>query len=181
MNKLTTKLLGLSTVLLLLMGLTVGTASAQEFFAEKDGVGAAPCVVADPCDLDDAVEAATTLGPPATVFVRLPTSSTTTTFELDLDGTAALLDDIAISTYRSVGGVVTEGGPGGTPLDGIIDVEGDIVIESMVTLTIAEGVTLRLSGQVATLEMNNNAVIDGEGTIEFGDTLAHTPRVSSTN
>ena len=45
MNKLTNSLLGLSAALLMFMGLTAGTASAQ-FYAEPNGTGVAPCAKA---------------------------------------------------------------------------------------------------------------------------------------
>ena len=158
MNKLTTKLLSLSATLLLFMAFAASSASAQNY-AKPNGLNSgAPAAgfcdtFATPCNLATAVREALT-GGGTTVTAVLPNDGGTVTFQEDLDpdnitGSAEITGPITLDA------TLTDGGSG---IDGIIAVEGDIEIDSGATLTILENIELELVGQPGRLRLNDTAV-----------------------
>ena len=167
MSKLTTSLLRLSAVLFLFMGLTAGTAWAQNYASPNGKSDATPADTfcddhTDPCDLATAVIDAQDGGASgATVFVVLPTLGATVTFQEDLSGLAEIVaPSVTFDAYSD-----------DTPSPAlIIAVEGDIKVESGATLTIPGNIELRLVGQGARLILNHGARIAGDGVMAFTDT-----------
>ncbi|MCH8962868.1 MAG: hypothetical protein IH820_16550, partial [Bacteroidetes bacterium] len=161
MNKLTTKLLSLSAVMLLFMAFSASSALAQNY-AKPNGKNivapAADCDdFADPCNLATAVREAIGEGG-TTVTAILPNDGGTLIFQEDLDGTAKITATVTFDA------TLTDGGSG---VDGFIAVDGDIEIDGAATLTILQNVEVRLVGQPSRLILNDGATIDGDGFFAF--------------
>ena len=164
MNKLTTSLLRLGALLFLVIGFT-GTAWAQTFYAAPSGTGLAPCTdPLDPCNLALAAEQARLSAADATILVRLSNTGATSTFQEDLVGNSRLaaggIVTFTFDTYTLPGPV--------TGVQGIVAVNGDIIIGVDDILAIAENLTLNLGGQPGRLEFRGNSSVVGPGMLLFG-------------
>ena len=129
MNNLTT-LMRSMTVLLFFVMVGASTALAQNRYAERNGIGAAPCEATAPCDLEDALAAATSATD--TVFVRVRESGAMTRIDAD------------ISTGTRTIGIYVEDEDDVTM--GMVAIEGDVTLTDRVT--VVDGTTLYLEGDV---------------------------------
>jgi hypothetical protein len=151
--------------MLMLVGLTAGSAWAQNFAAPVAVVAYVAdgdCGVATaPCSLRDAVIDATDGGASGTtVYSRLVQTNSTVTFEEDLVDGARIDMSITFDTY--IGSGISVPSP-----TGIIQIDGTIIIGGSDVVTLPENVELRLIGQSAQLQLRQNAEIDGDGTLVF--------------
>lgn len=163
MNRFTKTLLHLAA-LLLFIGVTANTASAQPFYAAPNGVGVGCTDPTDPCDLPDAVTAANLNAGTDTIFLRINNNGAPSTF--DLDGTQVdILEDVIFDIYVNNGSPAPPTGQEGT---GII--EGDVAVAAGVTVEITENTTIELIGQPGNLYMEDGAAFDGDGWLAFTNT-----------
>ena len=153
------------SLLLVAAGVSPATAWAQNY-AERDAsvlyFSDGDCDdPSDSCSLADAVRDATDGGASGnTVFVRLPVTGGIVTIEEDLIGAAEIDADVTLDTY------LDDGGPT-TGVQGFVAIEGDVLIDTGIVLTLVGNVELRLSGHPGRLELHDTAVIDGDGFIAF--------------
>ena len=132
MNNLTT-LMRSMTVLLFFVMVGASTAWAQTtYYAERNGIGATPCLQTAPCDVADAIAAATTADDIVAVRVRE-------------DGAMTRVDEgVTFGTNIVLQVWVEDGEEADTT--GMIAIEGDVNLNAAVT--VKDGVTLYLQGDV---------------------------------
>ncbi|HMB91954.1 MAG TPA: hypothetical protein VKP65_13960, partial [Rhodothermales bacterium] len=166
MNRFTKTLLHLAA-LLLFIGVTANTASAQPYYAAPDGVGVTCDDPTDPCDLPDAVTVANANAGPDTIFLEINNNGAPAHFDLDAT-VVTITEDVTFDIYID----------NGTPAPNITAVgtariEGNIEVAAGVIVTITEDTIIELIGQPGSLSLEDGVAFEGDGLLAFTNTNAN--------
>ena len=160
MNRFTNSLMqGLA--LFVLLGLTAGTANAQDFFASANGSGVA-CTQAAPCDLEEAVaQARVAAAPTANVWVGVAEDGGSTEIEADLVGASRVGGGGSITIEFGAWNLSNDA----FPVNGTLFLDGDVVVGTDDVLAIEELFEFSLVDEQ--IELRDGAEVAGDGTFSF--------------